>query len=57
MLVADAHGLGNGDRMEEITRAPEEWRGGYFEDIEVGHVFRSRLGRTITDADNVWSRI
>jgi itaconyl-CoA hydratase len=25
-----------------------------FEDFEVGQVFRSRLGRTITDADNIW---
>ena len=34
--------------------APKEWRGRFFEDFSVGDVFRSRLGRTITDADNVW---
>ncbi len=34
--------------------APKEWRGRFFEDFEVGDVFRSRLGRTITEADNVW---
>jgi acyl dehydratase len=34
--------------------APKEWRGRFFEDFAVGDVFRSRLGRTITDADNVW---
>lgn len=34
--------------------APKEWRGRYYEDFEVGDVFRSRLGRTITDADNIW---
>jgi itaconyl-CoA hydratase len=34
--------------------APKEWRGRFFEDIEVGDVYRSRLGRTITDTDNVW---
>jgi len=34
--------------------APKEWRGRFFEDFDVGDVFRSRLGRTITDADNVW---
>jgi itaconyl-CoA hydratase len=34
--------------------APKEWRGRYFEDLEVGDVFRSRLGRTITDTDNIW---
>ena len=34
--------------------APKEWRGRFYEDIEVGDVFRSRLGRTIGEADNVW---
>ena len=29
------------------------WTGRYFEDFEVGDVYRSRLGRTITDADNI----
>jgi itaconyl-CoA hydratase len=36
------------------TPAPKEWRGRFFEDFDVGDVFRSRLGRTITDADNIW---
>jgi itaconyl-CoA hydratase len=34
--------------------APKEWRGRFFEDFEVGDVFRSRLGRTVTETDNVW---
>jgi itaconyl-CoA hydratase len=34
--------------------APKDWRGRFFEDFEVGDVFRSRLGRTVTDTDNVW---
>jgi itaconyl-CoA hydratase len=34
--------------------APKTWRGRYFEDFEVGDVFRSRIGRTITETDNVW---
>jgi itaconyl-CoA hydratase len=34
--------------------APKAWRGRFYEDFTVGDVFRSRLGRTITDADNVW---
>lgn len=34
--------------------APKEWRGRYFEDIEIGDVFRSRLGRTVTETDNIW---
>lgn len=29
------------------------WQGRFFEDFEVGDVYRSRIGRTITDADNV----
>jgi itaconyl-CoA hydratase len=34
--------------------APKVWRGRYFEDLEPGDVFRSRLGRTITETDNAW---
>jgi itaconyl-CoA hydratase len=34
--------------------APKDWRGRFFEDFEVGDVYRSRLGRTVTEADNVW---
>ncbi len=33
---------------------PKEWRGRFYEDFEVGDTFRSRLGRTISEADNVW---
>ena len=32
----------------------EGWIGRYFEDFKVGDIYRSRLGRTITDADNIW---
>jgi itaconyl-CoA hydratase len=38
----------------DTTATPKAWRGRFYEDFEVGDVFRSRLGRTITDADNVW---
>jgi itaconyl-CoA hydratase len=34
--------------------APKEWLGRFFEDFEVGDVFRSRLGRTVTETDNIW---
>lgn len=37
-----------------MTPAPKDWRGRYYEDFEVGDVFRSRLGRTITETDNIW---
>lgn len=29
------------------------WTGRYFEDFTVGDIYRSRIGRTITDADNI----
>ncbi len=38
----------------DVQAAPKEWRGRFYEDFEVGDVFRSRLGRTITETDNVW---
>ena len=30
------------------------WRGRFFEDFEVGAVYKHPLGRTITEADNTW---
>lgn len=30
------------------------WTGRFFEDFTVGDVYRGRLGRTITQADNIW---
>jgi itaconyl-CoA hydratase len=32
----------------------EGWRGRFFEDFAVGHVYRHALGRTVTTGDNVW---
>ena len=32
----------------------EGWTGRYFEDFNVGDIYRHPLGRTITEADNVW---
>lgn len=34
--------------------APKAWRGRFFEDFEVGDVYRSRIGRTISETDNTW---
>jgi len=34
--------------------APKSWRGRFFEDFDVGDVYQSRLGRTITETDNIW---
>ena len=41
-------------RDAEGVSAPKEWRGRFFEDFEVGDVFKSRLGRTLTEVDNIW---
>ncbi len=30
------------------------WEGRYFEDFEIGDIYRCRLGRTVTEADNIW---
>ena len=38
--------------MSDETR--EQPSGRLYEDFEVGALYRSRLGRTITDTDNVW---
>lgn len=35
-------------------QAPTTRRGPFLEDLQPGTTLRSRLGRTITDADNVW---
>ena len=32
----------------------EGWKGRFFEDFAVGDVYRSRLGRTISEVDNTW---
>jgi itaconyl-CoA hydratase len=37
-----------------MSQAPKVWRGRFFEDFDVGDVYRSRLGRTVTEADNIW---
>ncbi len=30
------------------------WRGRFYEDFEVDDVYQSRVGRTLTEADNIW---
>ena len=30
------------------------WNGRFFEDFAVGDIYRSRLGRTVTETDNIW---
>jgi itaconyl-CoA hydratase len=38
----------------EVPPAPKAWRGRFYEDFEVGDVYKSRLGRTVTETDNIW---
>jgi itaconyl-CoA hydratase len=38
----------------EQAAAPKSWRGRYYEDFDVGDVFRSRFGRTLTETENIW---
>jgi itaconyl-CoA hydratase len=41
--------------MEHDTgAAPKSWRGRFYEDLDVGDVYQSRLGRTVTQTDNIW---
>jgi acyl dehydratase len=37
-----------------LTQLKEGWQGRFFEDFEVGDVYRHPLGRTITPTDNAW---
>jgi itaconyl-CoA hydratase len=32
---------------------PKIWRGRFYEDFDVGDVYPSRLGRTVTQTDNI----
>jgi itaconyl-CoA hydratase len=36
-----------------VSRVKEGWQGRFFEDFEVGDIYRCRYGRTITEADNI----
>jgi acyl dehydratase len=39
---------------EKLMAVKAGWEGRYFEDFEVGDIYRSRIGRTLTQADNIW---
>lgn len=40
--------------MENKITEVEGWRGRFYEDLVVGDLYRFPLGRTVTEADNVW---
>ena len=50
-MLAEARGDSDGNGR---GRGAEGWRGRFYEDFDVGDVFRSRLGRTVTETDNIW---
>ena len=37
----------------EVTAAPKVWHGRFYEDLDVGDVFPSRFGRTVSEYDNI----
>ena len=37
----------------DAATAPKVWEGRFYEDLDVGDVFRSRFGRTVTEYDNI----
>ncbi len=39
---------------QDTEVAPKVWRGRFYEDFDVGDVYQSRLGRTVTQTDNIW---
>lgn len=43
-----------GGASRDAESAPKRWRGRFFEDFEIGDLYRSRLGKTITETDNQW---
>jgi acyl dehydratase len=37
-----------------VSEVKPGWEGRFFEDFEVGDIYRCRYGRTVTEADNTW---
>lgn len=47
--------MGDNEKTDSPTRQVKRgWDGRYYEDFEVGDVYRSSAGRTVTETDNVW---
>ena len=56
---SDAHGGGDGDEGAATDGGADRrlvggWEGRYYEDFEVGDVYKHPYGRTVTETDNVW---
>ncbi len=39
---------------ETSTQVKEGWQGRWYEDFEIGDIYRHPLGRTVSEADNTW---
>lgn len=46
--------MAQGEDTGEVVAVREGWTGRFFEDFEVGDVYRHPLGRTVTETDNTW---
>ncbi|WP_019992184.1 MaoC family dehydratase [Natronorubrum tibetense] len=42
------------DQTDGETRIVEGWHGRYYEEFEVGDIYKHPFGRTVTETDNVW---
>jgi itaconyl-CoA hydratase len=42
------------DNLDATPAVKQGWRGRFYEDFEVGDLYRHPLGRTVTEADNTW---
>jgi len=42
------------DDTDSSTRLVSGWQGRFYEDFEVGDVYKHPYGRTVTETDNVW---
>lgn len=46
--------MSSGDTDDRERRLVEGWQGRYYEDFEVGDMYKHTYGRTVTETDNVW---
>ena len=54
MTVDDNRLVNPGDSAATDRQLVSGWQGRYFEDFEVGDIYKHPYGRTVTETDNVW---
>ena len=42
------------NRRDETPASKQGWQGRFYEDFEIGDLYRHPLGRTVTETDNTW---